>query len=159
MNQNVPIRIRAVVGINSGHAMFLEAPDKVFVIYVDDHMGRVLGDFMDERRHPRPLTHDLFYHTLLGFGVSVRSVVIHDVRGETFYARVVFRGQNEVLGTEKVVEVDARPRDALALALRCKCPMLVAQRVLDEVEDRTDAIEQYEREIREREAGDADLDA
>jgi hypothetical protein len=37
--------------------------------------------------------------------------------------------------------------------------MLVAQRVLDEVEDRTDAIEQYEREMREREAGDVDLDA
>ena len=156
MKENVPARIRAVVGINAGHALFLEAPEKVFVIYVDEHMGRILADFAEDKRYPRPMTHDLFQHTLLGFGVTVRSVVIHDVRGDTFYARVVFRGQNEVLGTEKVVEVDARPSDALALALRSKCPMLVSRRVLEEVDDRTDAIVQYEREMRERESGEGE---
>ena len=52
--------------------------------------------------------------------------------------------------------MDARPSDALARALRSKWPMLVSRRVLEEVDDRTDAIVQYEREMRERESGEGD---
>jgi uncharacterized protein len=74
---------------------------------------------------PRPLTHDLFL-TLFGrLSVSVRRVVITDLRDDVYYATLVLHAN----GAE--VELDARPSDAIALALRAKAPVLVEDRVFE----------------------------
>jgi bifunctional DNase/RNase len=73
---------------------------------------------------PRPMTHDLLKNVLLGLDSHVRKVVVTSIREETFYA-VIWIDRNGEL-----ISIDARPSDALALALRIDCPILVEDEVL-----------------------------
>jgi bifunctional DNase/RNase len=72
----------------------------------------------------RPLTHDLFVATLDELGATIDRVVISDLADETFHARIMFARDG------KVAEVDARPSDALALAVRSGVPIYAAPSVL-----------------------------
>jgi uncharacterized protein len=74
----------------------------------------------------RPLTHDLFVATLEEVGVSVARVVISSLADETFHARL------ELVMGDGRHEVDARPSDAIALAVRLECPIYAAAAVLDQ---------------------------
>lgn len=77
---------------------------------------------------PRPLTHDLFL-TLFGrLHVSVRKVVITDLRDNIYYATVYLHTSNAEL------ELDSRPSDAIALAIRAKAPVYVEERVFEKSE-------------------------
>jgi hypothetical protein len=73
----------------------------------------------------RPLTHDLLKSLVTLMGGEVVRVTISDLQNDTFYARIVL----DVDGDE--TEVDSRPSDAIALAVRCAAPVLVADHVMD----------------------------
>jgi bifunctional DNase/RNase len=74
----------------------------------------------------RPLTHDLFATTLEQLGANVERVVISELAEETYHARIFLE-----LGG-RVVEIDSRPSDALALAVRVSVPVFAAEDVLDQ---------------------------
>lgn len=74
----------------------------------------------------RPLTHDLFYDLLLELGITVQRVVITELKDSTYFSELVL-GQGD-----KVLILDARPSDAIAMALRATAPIYVAQTVLDQ---------------------------
>jgi bifunctional DNase/RNase len=74
----------------------------------------------------RPLTHDLFATTLATLGVRMERVVISSLAEETFHARL------ELVSGLARHEVDARPSDAIALAVRLECPIYAAAQVLDQ---------------------------
>ena len=73
---------------------------------------------------PRPMTHDLLRTIISSLGASLEGVVVHSLVDNTFHARIALRTAKGVL-----VEVDARPSDAIALALRCQAPIRVADAV------------------------------
>jgi uncharacterized protein len=75
----------------------------------------------------RPWTHDLMKSILQELEVGVSHVLVNDLRDETFFARLVMESE----GVEK--EVDSRPSDAIALAVRLRVPIYVAEHVMDEV--------------------------
>jgi bifunctional DNase/RNase len=74
----------------------------------------------------RPLTHDLFASTLGELGIRMARVVISSLAEETFHARL------ELVGADGPHEVDARPSDAIALAVRLDCPIYASAPVLDQ---------------------------
>jgi bifunctional DNase/RNase len=74
---------------------------------------------------PRPLTHDLLCNMITTLGGRVTHVIVNDLSGETFYARIVM----DVDGRH--VEVDSRPSDAIALAVRMNVPIYVDESVLE----------------------------
>lgn len=74
----------------------------------------------------RPLTHDLFYDLLLEVGVTVQRVVITELRESTYFAELIL-GQGD-----RVIVLDARPSDAIALALRASAPIYVSESVLSQ---------------------------
>ena len=74
----------------------------------------------------RPLTHDLFATTLEELGARIDRVVISELADETFHARILLERDG------RTVEVDARPSDALALAVRSKVPIFAAEAVLEQ---------------------------
>jgi hypothetical protein len=83
---------------------------------------------LENRVPPRPLTHDLFL-TLFGrLKVTVTRVVITDLKAGIYYATVVLDAGG------KEMQLDARPSDAIALAVRAKVPVLVEDRVFDKSE-------------------------
>jgi len=73
---------------------------------------------------PRPFTHDLIRNVLLGLEAEVKRVVVSELRDDTFYAVIWLEREG------KSISIDARPSDAIALALRMDCPIFVDDEVL-----------------------------
>jgi len=74
---------------------------------------------------PRPLTHDLLSSVIENLGATVNSIIVNDLKNDTFYAKIVLNVDGGV------IEVDSRPSDALALAVRVEVPIYVEDTVLD----------------------------
>jgi bifunctional DNase/RNase len=74
---------------------------------------------------PRPLTHDLLCSVIDILGATINSIIVSDLKNDTFYAKIIF----DVDGAQ--MEVDSRPSDALALAVRANVPIYVEEAVLD----------------------------
>ena len=134
----VPVEIRGILPANSGCAIFVGNDDKVFVIQVEHNMGAIIGMFLRDTPKERPLTHDLIANIFKGFNVSVERVVITELKNATYYARLILQQQNE-LG-RKIVEIDARPSDCLALATAQKRPIYVSAALFEELEDMTEIL-------------------
>lgn len=139
-NDVVPIDIRGLLPTNHGCAVFVGNDEKVFVIQIEHSMGEVIGRFMRDIPKERPLTHDLLNHIFESFGITVERVVITELRNSTYFARLILEQKNE-LG-RKIVELDARPSDCLALATAHKKPVYVSKKLFAEVEDMSEALAQ-----------------
>ena len=77
---------------------------------------------------PRPLTHDLLLRVIEGFGGKLKRILIDRLENSTFYAKLIV-SQN---GGGQEIEIDSRPSDSIALALRADAPIMVNESVLDE---------------------------
>src|SRR5213595_1656895 len=135
----VPVEIRGILPANSGCAIFVGNDEKVFVIQVEHNMGAVIGMFLRDTPKERPLTHDLIASIFAGFNVTVERVVITELKNSTYFARLILQQQNE-LG-RKIVEIDARPSDCLALATAQKRPLYVAAPLFEQVEDMSEVLD------------------
>lgn len=138
-NDVVPVEIRGILPANSGCAIFVGNEKKVFVIQVEHNMGAVIGMFLRDTPKERPLTHDLMNSVFKGFNISVERAVITELKNSTYFARLILQQNNE-LG-RKIVEIDARPSDCLALATAQKKPLFVAAPLFEQVEDMSEVLE------------------
>jgi len=93
-------------------------------IWITQDMARAILSALENQRSPRPLTHDLMVNFLETWGMALERVVIHALQDNTFYAVLTVR-QGE---TKK--EIDARPSDAIALAVRTNCSIWVLEEVI-----------------------------
>jgi bifunctional DNase/RNase len=149
-NEVVPVQIRGILPANSGCAIFVGNDEKVFVIQVEHNLGAVIGMFLRDQPKERPLTHDLMVNVFKGFGVTVERVIITELKNSTYFARLILKQENE-LG-KKLVEIDARPSDCLALAAAHKRPVFVAKPLFDQVEDMTEYLDKLNEGGGEQEA-------
>ena len=122
-----------VVPVQTGTAVFLVTPLKTIVIQVDPAVGEALQASLAGRLSERPLSHDLMLHLLLGLDAGVSHVAIMAVKDGVFFARILVAQDGPV--ARKIAEVDARPSDALVLAVKAKRPVFIARPVLDACED------------------------
>ena len=76
---------------------------------------------------PRPMTHDLFHRTVKQLGARIDKIVITKLEQNTFFAKLVIQMNG------RVEEVDARPSDSIALAIRAKAPIFVDEQVLNTI--------------------------
>jgi bifunctional DNase/RNase len=132
-NEVVPVQIRGIFPANNSCALFVGNDRKVFVIQVEPQMGMVIGWFLRDTPKERPLTHDLINRMFQGFGINVERVIITDLKNSTYFARIILQQQNEL--ARKIVELDARPSDCLALAAAQKKPIFVSAPLFESVED------------------------
>jgi bifunctional DNase/RNase len=146
MNKTViEVQVRAVLPTSGGCAVFLGNNEKVFIIYVDQTVGSAITMFMRHITKERPLTHDLMAHLLATLGAKVERVIINDLKNATYYARVIIQVENE-LQQKKIIELDGRPSDCIAMATQQKAPIYVSQDVWDEVDDMSDVLRKMEEE-------------
>jgi bifunctional DNase/RNase len=138
------VTIKGVMPTSNGCAIFLGPEDKTFIIYVDPHIGSAITMIINREQPERPLTHDLIANMLVGLGTSLERVVINAVKDRTFYARIILKMENE-LGT-KIVEVDARPSDAIAMAQHDGKPIFASQAVIDAEDDMTELLERIQKD-------------
>ncbi len=149
----VEVQVRAVIPTSGGCAVFLGNPEKVFVIYVDGSVGTAITMFMRGTQKERPLTHDLLAHVLRALGAQVERVIINDLKRGTYFARMILRAENE-LHQKKIIEIDARPSDCIAMATQQSAPLYVSREVWDEVEDMSEVLRKMEEENTEADEGE-----
>ena len=138
-NDVVPVQIRGILPANSGCALFVGNDEKVFVINVEPQMGKTISDFLRDAPKERPLTHDLMASIFKGFSISVERVVITELKNSTYFARLILSQNNEV--ARKIVEIDARASDCLAIASAQKKTVFVSRALFDQVEDMSDYLD------------------
>jgi hypothetical protein len=99
--------------------------DAVMPIWVGIFEANAIAIELEKLAAPRPMTHDLTRNLIHHLNARLERVVITEIREDTFFAVLWLRqGQDPVM-------VDARPSDAIALALRFDCPIYVAEQVLE----------------------------
>jgi bifunctional DNase/RNase len=149
-NEVVPVQIRGLLPAPSGCAIFVGNDEKVFVIQVEHNIAQIIQRFLRDEPNERPLTHDLMVNVFKGFGITVERVIITDLKNSTYFARLILKQENE-LG-KKIVEIDARPSDCLALAAAHKRPVFVAKALFDQVDDMTEYLDKLNEGTGEQEA-------
>lgn len=141
----IPVSIKALIPTNAGVAVFLGNEKKIFVIYVDPSVGSAINMFLSGASKERPLTHDLMALILAAVGAKVDRVIINDLKNGTYFGRLIITAENE-LQQRKIIELDSRPSDCIALATQQKAPIYVSHEVWEEVEDMSEALESMQRQ-------------
>ena len=149
MQDLVRVEPIALLPTQAGCAVFLGDGDKSIVFYIDPGVGASINASLSGQAPPRPLTHDLFLNALETFGAKVTRAVIVRMEQEIYYARLILEAENEIM-ERKIVELDARPSDCLALVARCGAPLYVVRDLWNRLEDMTAIL----REMRESGGGE-----
>jgi bifunctional DNase/RNase len=133
--------------------------DRFLAIWIGPAEADAITIELQGKRHSRPLTHDLLKNVIEELNGRIVHIFVNDIRNEIYYARLVI----EVDGEK--IDMDARPSDAIALALRAKAPIFVSEAVMEksgiEPEDELDleAEEEAQRAFSEQEDDDDFIDA
>lgn len=118
-------------------------------IIIGGNEAQAIALKLENIKAPRPFTHDLVRSIIDTFSISVTEVMIDELKNETFYAKVVC----EMNGVTH--EIDARPSDAIAVAVRCESPIYVSEEVMSEAgisDEKTEEQEGVEKEtVQQRE--------
>ncbi len=101
------------------------ASDTVMPIWVGIFEANAIAIEIEKASAPRPMTHDLTRNLIHYLNASLERVVINELRDDTFFATLWLRQDQEPIA------VDARPSDAIALALRADCPIFVSEQVIE----------------------------
>lgn len=99
--------------------------ERFLPIWIGPYEAEAITVSLQEMEVARPLTHDLLRNVILTMGGEVQRIVIIDLRDDVFYARIVIR-----IG-ERELEIDSRPSDAIALAVRVHVPVFVDDGVME----------------------------
>ncbi|MDR1574615.1 MAG: bifunctional nuclease family protein [Treponema sp.] len=132
MREMLSAEIWSIVQTSQGNALLLRPRD--LGIAVPIFIGQLeLQSILIGRegvKLPRPLTHDLLLNMLRGLGLSLERVEVHELKDNTFYARLIISGGR--FSEEEPLIMDSRPSDAFALAVRRRCPIFVASPVVEQ---------------------------
>jgi len=141
MSDLVRVEPVALLPTQAGCAVFLGDGNKAIVFYIDPSVGSSINSAMAGQLPPRPLTHDLLLLALETFGAKVSRVVIVRVENDIYYARLILEAENEIM-ERKIVELDARPSDCLAISVRCGAPVFVLRELWDTLPDMSGVLEE-----------------
>ena len=132
MTQLVPMSIKGLMldpVSNSPIVVLKDDQEKFFLpIWVGIFEANAIALQLENITTPRPMTHDLLRNMISELDAHVTRIVINDLRDSTFFAQI------RLITDGKTLELDARPSDAIALALRTEAPIFVAQSVLDQAQ-------------------------
>ena len=103
--------------------------ERKFTIVIGSPEAMAIDRRLKGNPTPRPLTHDLLASVIETLGGQIERIEINDLQTGTFYARILIRQDG------KMLEIDSRPSDAIALGIATMVPIFVAEHVLEEVAD------------------------
>jgi hypothetical protein len=138
---------------NTPIVILKDSGDTVLPILVGVYEANAIALEIEKVSTPRPMTHDLIKNVLAGLDAQVHKVVVTELKEDTFYAVIWMEREG------RIISVDSRPSDALALALRVDCPIFVEDEVLKTSKKAASAAETSSEEMRKflENLGDEDL--
>lgn len=98
---------------------------RVLPIWIGSNEAAQMGMALEKNKFERPMTHDLFLDALTNLDAQIDYACINKVKGTTFFAQLVLKQHG------RIISLDARPSDALSLAIRQDCPLYVEDEVLN----------------------------
>ncbi len=124
--QLVVLGLSASPASNNAYALILKEVDgnRRLPIIIGAFEAQAIALEMEGVMPPRPMTHDLIKSMIESFGTSLTEIYINELKEGTFYAKLIFESNG--------IELDARPSDAIALAVRCNTPIYVSEEVMEE---------------------------
>lgn len=156
--EELPVEVRGLILDTASNApivlLYEPVGELLLPIWIGPFEATAISIQLEHQEVPRPLTHDLLLTALGIFDAAVEKVVITDLRESTFFAEIHLRRAGES------ILLDARPSDAIALALRADRPVLVRRGVLEkaqvhgEAESKQDAEERLRRMLEELDPDD-----
>lgn len=129
----IEVRVKSIIQTPHGCALLIGNEEKTFIIHVSSGIGMAISMIARGVKRVRPLTHDLIGAILKGYNVKLERVLINDLRDNTFFARIYLHCQNSAY--KKILEIDARPSDSIALAFQQNAQIFVDENVFDQVDD------------------------
>ena len=138
---------------NTPIVILKDSGDAVLPIWVGVYEANAIALEIEKVSTPRPMTHDLIKNVLAGLDAHVHKIVVTELKDDTFYAVIWMEREG------RIVSVDSRPSDALALALRVDCPIFVEDEVLKTSKKAASSAEVSSEEMRKllENLGDEDL--
>ncbi|MDR3652659.1 MAG: bifunctional nuclease family protein [Paludibacter sp.] len=130
MNLDVKLTItglvynQTVVG-TYGLVLSEEFGNRRFSVMIGEPEAQSIALKMNNKKSPRPLTHDLIKSILNVFNAELQKVLIYDMINDVFYSEL------HILKEDKILIIDARTSDAVALAVRSDCPIFIKSEILD----------------------------
>ncbi|MBX3042460.1 MAG: bifunctional nuclease family protein [Candidatus Kapabacteria bacterium] len=124
--QLIVLGLSASPASNNAYALILKEVDgdRRLPIIIGAFEAQAIALEMEGVVPPRPMTHDLLRNFIDSFGATLSEIDINDMVDGTFYAKLIFDTHG--------IELDARPSDAIALAVRCNAPIYVSSDILDQ---------------------------
>lgn len=98
--------------------------ERYLPILIGPYEATAIALALEKTPVPRPMTHDLMSSVIESLKAKLIRIIIHDIHDNTFYAKIVLESNGNT------VEIDARPSDSIALALRANAPIFVAERII-----------------------------
>lgn len=122
-----------LVGLDASKrpVVILDCGERVLPIWVGPFEATAISTVLQGSNPPRPMTHDTTTNIIRAFSSNLERSLVYKLENNTFYARLYLKRHDEETQHIKVVEIDCRPSDAIALSLRMEAPIYVAQGVLD----------------------------
>jgi bifunctional DNase/RNase len=111
-------------------AVVLRAREEYLPIIITTDQAQAIQLALSGEPFERPLTHDLLVEMVTEFGGAIDTIRIDDLSDGTFYAKIDAERYED--GEPRTFVFDARPSDAVALAVRVDCPILISDEVMDE---------------------------
>lgn len=108
--------------------------ERILSIWVGHFEGSAIALGLEQAWTPRPMTHDLIIDIIKNLQVRVKRVVVNDLKDNTFYAILC------IVSNGKDIIIDLRPSDAIAIAVRLKCPIYVSKKISGKMADELDEI-------------------
>jgi uncharacterized protein len=136
----VEVQVRAVAATSCGYAVLVGNEDKVFVMFVDQGIGTAIV---------------MLASILRALGAKIERVIVNDFKRNTYFARLVLSAENEPQ-KKKIIEIDARPSDCIAIAIQQRAPIYVSLDVWDAVEDMREALRKMQEESSQTKESDED---
>lgn len=116
---------------HSNPVVLLRHETRILPILVGKPEAEAIQRGLLAERTMRPMTHDLLKNVLTGLRAELKSVTIYRLENDTFFAHLNVEQRNAQGQLEQVLRIDSRPSDGIALAIRCGCPILATEEVMD----------------------------
>lgn len=125
-----PVNLYSLVALGSQYVIVLEEIDgpHLIPIWIGPSEGNSIAMHLNNIQFPRPMTHDLLVNVIQKMGAKIAKVVITQLKESTFYASIFIEHDS------RVEEIDARPSDSIAIAIRTSTPLFIDESIFDQCE-------------------------
>jgi bifunctional DNase/RNase len=125
----VPVSFNKMMQSKAYTVVVLGDESKRFAIYMEPEVGRTLLSFLTEEKRARPLSHTLFLSMLDNLEIKVLQIIIQDYKETVYFARIFLEQSHGE--KRQIIEIDARPSDAILLGVMAGAPILCNKKIFD----------------------------